>query len=619
MANLRKVQPGDPLAIPADTFNAFVDAAADLAARRHNQARTTGPGGADGTVLVRNDSGGDRARYDVLAITGVVFDPADAEDAFKNTPVLVGGTPADPQDLGRFVVLAAPCAAGAMAPAWIDGVCPAAVVVQNEDHRFADISDGECGFLESRDTGAAAILWKAAGTGQQWAMLQLNHRAEPELRFGVLIDDFDPHQNVTSVDVHPCKRDGTGIDYDTTVAVWVQSPHANGAVPLKFEPQLYRLKQGVVVPYLVSGVDENGDIEGEMLPFVRFDLFGKLTEAWESPNNWVTVRLCDSAGNEIGDDEDRKCWLFDPVSVAPKGLEFLTAGKLIHVGTTSVNETEGGWHTGMDVYAVNVFPGAGDKNKHALLNDEMHTDTVPSAPADGDLIVGNAGGKWEAYGVGGNGAVLVVDNGEPTWLATPGAGAAFVYANAGNGTSWVTVPAGVNSMLYSAGGGDPAWSTGPGSSALLGSDATGLVWFTSSAGSVMIANATAVPTWLAPPTSLAVFTCAANSVPAWTTAATTPAVFVASSSGLEWLSPNSGNASFLTASGSGGMSWFQGANDCVIGTNDGAAAQVFGDNVNIEIDNGVINHRVGPVAHTITICGVELKFDAQGHLICAST
>jgi hypothetical protein len=60
MANLRKVQPGDPLAIPADTFNAFVDAATDLAARRHNQARAAGPGGADGTVLVRNDSGNPR-------------------------------------------------------------------------------------------------------------------------------------------------------------------------------------------------------------------------------------------------------------------------------------------------------------------------------------------------------------------------------------------------------------------------------------------------------------------------------------------------------------------------------------------------------------------------------
>ena len=41
--HLKKVQPGDPLAIPAATFNAFVDAAQDYRNRQHRQDRPMPP------------------------------------------------------------------------------------------------------------------------------------------------------------------------------------------------------------------------------------------------------------------------------------------------------------------------------------------------------------------------------------------------------------------------------------------------------------------------------------------------------------------------------------------------------------------------------------------------
>jgi len=67
---LKKVKPGDPLVIPAPTFNTFVDAANDFLGRRHDQFQGSSPAARhNGIVLVRNDSGADRDRFDVLGVS----------------------------------------------------------------------------------------------------------------------------------------------------------------------------------------------------------------------------------------------------------------------------------------------------------------------------------------------------------------------------------------------------------------------------------------------------------------------------------------------------------------------------------------------------------------------
>jgi hypothetical protein len=58
---LKKVKAGDPLVIPAATFNTFVDAARDFLARQHRQTQSGTPSGRHNCiVLVRNGSGADR-------------------------------------------------------------------------------------------------------------------------------------------------------------------------------------------------------------------------------------------------------------------------------------------------------------------------------------------------------------------------------------------------------------------------------------------------------------------------------------------------------------------------------------------------------------------------------
>ena len=77
MVDLKKVKSGDPLAIPAATFNTFVDAAQDFLRCQRSIARTpTADRPPFETVLLKNASGADRGRFDVLGIDGPLFDSA---------------------------------------------------------------------------------------------------------------------------------------------------------------------------------------------------------------------------------------------------------------------------------------------------------------------------------------------------------------------------------------------------------------------------------------------------------------------------------------------------------------------------------------------------------------
>jgi hypothetical protein len=172
---LKKVKPGDPLKIPASTFNTFIDTARDFRARQQATSQQPRPGvKRDAVVYVRNNSGADRGRFDVLGINTPVFTPSDALEAFQGGPALAGVTPTAAHG-GRFMVMLTPTANGAIGTAMIDGVCAVKVNVTDEAHAFADVADGQAGYLASGSSGSAAILWKESGTGQKWAIVRLGN------------------------------------------------------------------------------------------------------------------------------------------------------------------------------------------------------------------------------------------------------------------------------------------------------------------------------------------------------------------------------------------------------------------------------------------------------------
>ena len=101
MAVIRKVQPGEPLKIPAAAYNAFVDAANSTKAAMLRNGQDAGNLGA-GTVLVRNATGADLGRFSIVGIDGPVISPTDNLTEFQNRIVLSGVEPY-PVPLTKFL------------------------------------------------------------------------------------------------------------------------------------------------------------------------------------------------------------------------------------------------------------------------------------------------------------------------------------------------------------------------------------------------------------------------------------------------------------------------------------------------------------------------------------
>jgi hypothetical protein len=158
-AALHKVQRGDPLAIPASTFNAFVDAARAHRRNERSVQRANQPDRRQADiVLVRNDTAAALPRFGVLAVAGPVISPVDNADAFTERPALRGTTPSA-SDIGRFVILLEPIRPATLGRACIAGICHARVEIVDETHGFADVRAGYSTELESTSAGAAQLLW----------------------------------------------------------------------------------------------------------------------------------------------------------------------------------------------------------------------------------------------------------------------------------------------------------------------------------------------------------------------------------------------------------------------------------------------------------------------------
>ena len=173
-SSLTKVKSGDPLRISARTFNTFVDTALDYQQKMQNVHRTDRRAFRDtGVVSVKNISGSDRGRFDVLGIDGVVFTPTDSLDAFKNQLALKGDTPSAASHAGKFVILLEPIGNGEIGMSCVDGICPVQVYVEDEAFEMADVRDGDCSTLAAVSNGSAMILWRETGTGTVWAVVKL--------------------------------------------------------------------------------------------------------------------------------------------------------------------------------------------------------------------------------------------------------------------------------------------------------------------------------------------------------------------------------------------------------------------------------------------------------------
>lgn len=172
----KKISAGQPFRMGATAYNAFVDAAKAHRARQSDTKPPPGKPAPQGElVLIRNDSGGDLERYDILGIDGgVIISPDDNEPEFLARAALVGVEATEAAHAGRFAILQAPLADGKIGPAICSGLT-ACRIDYTGGHQFADVVDGDATQLKSGDSGGALILG-VDGTGDSsWAWVSLGH------------------------------------------------------------------------------------------------------------------------------------------------------------------------------------------------------------------------------------------------------------------------------------------------------------------------------------------------------------------------------------------------------------------------------------------------------------
>lgn len=175
---LEKVKPGDQLEIRADTWNTFVEAAQHYLENKL-PVSTSDPSQRLRPRLilpVRNDSGVDRNRGDVLEISDVFPQPADNLDAFHENPGLRGIIPSgDPTK--TVATLLEPAASGAHARAILSGVAAGRVYVATTAEQnakrfiFARAKNGDATQYQLAPFGPHRVLWLETGTGTRKALI----------------------------------------------------------------------------------------------------------------------------------------------------------------------------------------------------------------------------------------------------------------------------------------------------------------------------------------------------------------------------------------------------------------------------------------------------------------
>jgi len=187
---------GEPISISADLFNDLQDIARLW--RGGLLSQTPGSKATGRPLRIRNDSGGDLDRFDVLGIDGVVFNESDNSNEFKANPTMKGSTPTFASDhVGNFAVLLEPCKDGKFARCTISGHCVVQVDMIDADDDWCDVKTATDANLSSYGAGSARILHKPSGTGVKWCLVNLAQSYGPARRYrgqqvgALLITDTD--------------------------------------------------------------------------------------------------------------------------------------------------------------------------------------------------------------------------------------------------------------------------------------------------------------------------------------------------------------------------------------------------------------------------------------------
>jgi len=196
MAAPQYVSKGEPVKPRADDHNAFVDSHRWMIHQQRSGGAAVGLNShASDVILVRNDTGEDRARFEIVGLDEPIISSDDNLPEFKTRIAFKGVIPTA-EFAGRFGVLLQPLKAadgptpGEIGLAAVGGTvqCKLDFGATESSAAHAEIAIGECTHLEAVSAGSAQILAPTSATGIKWGVIRLGHSGggAPQIRFRVL-------------------------------------------------------------------------------------------------------------------------------------------------------------------------------------------------------------------------------------------------------------------------------------------------------------------------------------------------------------------------------------------------------------------------------------------------
>jgi hypothetical protein len=163
---------GDALAFKSDDWNQIADYINAQASPGVN-APTGRSVMAEGVVLIKNNTGGDLARFQPVMLASPVTDPtANEPEFFRSAAFFADQVAYNDLQPGRFALLLESVSDGNYARAAIVGTHGIIIQVNDETHMFARCVESSS-TLESVPSGAIPIIWKEAGTGLKRAIVSV--------------------------------------------------------------------------------------------------------------------------------------------------------------------------------------------------------------------------------------------------------------------------------------------------------------------------------------------------------------------------------------------------------------------------------------------------------------
>ncbi len=180
MDPFRQVNAGEPLRIPAPTWNRLMEVGRHFTRHRAEVGPPPSPDNAlppAVRVYVRNDTGGDLPARAVVGLDTPPLDPTVTPYDAQQAPLFGGIAPAGAGS--AVAVVEGPLASGAVGRAVVMGVAVVSLAVGDAGHEYCGPTASQTGYLTTAATGPIRVLWKESGTGSKLGVVLLQAVGSP--------------------------------------------------------------------------------------------------------------------------------------------------------------------------------------------------------------------------------------------------------------------------------------------------------------------------------------------------------------------------------------------------------------------------------------------------------